>query len=277
MSFLRPFHPDFGNGSDGVITLTGVVGKQVYNLGGGSSISGLTLSRSFIPSIIRCNGPLTISGDIYGDGMGSAGGNGTQWAGSCGYGPGRGGGGPSGSTFGQSGAGAGHNGSGANGSNGVPNSPGGDPYDGVLSALLGSYGPWNAGSGGGQAGTANSGAGPTGGFGGGGIIIIAPSITWSAGVAYLRGSAGGNGGSAGSGGGSGGEIVLIGYVIALPGAGTYIYVNGGGGGSGSSYSGGAGAPGRAGFIYLSGLTGSTGIVTPSAAQVFNIASRPQIG
>ena len=74
MTYIKPVRLNFGTGADGVITLSGTVAKQIYNLGDGSAISGLTLSASYLPNIIRCNGTLTISGTITGDGAGNPGG-----------------------------------------------------------------------------------------------------------------------------------------------------------------------------------------------------------
>jgi hypothetical protein len=74
MTFVRPFRLNLGDGSDGVVALSGTVSKQLYQLADGSSISGLTLSSSYKPVLILCDGTLTFSGAMQGNGCGYDGG-----------------------------------------------------------------------------------------------------------------------------------------------------------------------------------------------------------
>ena len=283
MTFVRPFKPNYGTGADGVLTLSGTVTKQEYNLADGSSISGLTLSNSYLPSIIRCLGTLTISGAIQGNGLGYAGGarGTTANIGYPGTGPGRG---APPQAWNQSAGGGGHAAPG--GGEASINAPG-YPYDGLADILKGSYDVYCAGSGGAGGisdGTQTGTYGGAGGSGAAGLILIAPTVVF--GSSALMSLNGNNGEAAyridvtwhpcGGGGGSGGFLLVLAQNIVLPSSGTIITAVGGAGGASiASAAGGNGANGRIYLCYLNSITPSDAASrsTP-VATVINLAKLP---
>jgi len=289
MTYIRPFRPNYGTGADGQITLSGNVSKQVYNLADGSAISGLILSSSYIPSIIRCNGTLTISGSIDGSGKGHAGGGGgVTGSGGYGYGgggPGKGYGGGVGydNCGGGGGGGGGHataGGSGGTYRTYLPSGNGGSAYDALGSVLSGVYGEWCAGSGGGGGGACYGINGVAGGAGGGGIVIEARQvIVGSSASINLNGVNGNsqpdptNGG--GGGGGAGGLLIILAETITMPASGTIITAIGGSGGSAPGNPGGAGANGRIYLCYLRSISPSDAASRSNpTATVINLAALP---
>ena len=273
---IPTWKPNYGTGADGQITLSGTVTKQVYNLADGSSISGLTLSSSYLPSIIRCTGTLTISGNITG--------NGTGWPAPYNYnidcaGSGLGPGGAiSVGGWGAVAGGAGHAYPGGG-------SAGGPAYSGIHGLIDGVWGNDCAGSSGGTGANQNGGIAGNGGAGGGGLVVIARQIVVGSVSISLNGQNGGNGGADGSspggtggGGGSGGFLALIAEVLQLPTSGTIITAAGGIGGTGGATGGANGNNGSVGRIYLCYLRS----ISPSdaasrsnpTATVINLAALP---
>jgi hypothetical protein len=266
MTFVRPFKPNLGDGSDSnPASSSFTVVKQVYQWTEYTLQSGhtITLSANYKPSIFRCQGTLTIEGTINGDGKGWQGGAGASQgntAGGSGYGPGGGIGGWGYHDASTGGGGGGALGPGA--TNGGGESGSGDwrragtPYDPIGEILTGIFSSAFAGSGGGGGGVENGEGGHAGNgsSGGGGAAFIARKIVLGATASILlrgiqgTGSTwGGNGG--GGGGGSGGPCLFMAEVIELPDSGIVVTATGGNGGPGSGW-GGSGGRGGDGRIYL---------------------------
>lgn len=306
MTYIRPFKPNYGDASDGSpASSTFTVAKQTYQWAEYTLNNGhtITLAESYLPSIFRCRGTLTINGAIAGVGKGNAGAPAfgpASASGSHGRGPGGGKGGVSASTPSRSGGGGG-GGYAAPGTNGGLYGTayyatsvtgdwgkGGEQYESLALVLLGIYGSWCAGSGGGTGNNMNVGTSGKAGNGGGGAIFIGRNIVIGATASIaVNGEAGANSSSGGApaggpGGGSGGLVVLLGENISLPGAGTVITALGGAGGlgyhngspGGDAYPGGAGAVGRIYAIYLQSITGDIAARSNPAGVALNWAALP---
>jgi hypothetical protein len=231
MTFVKPFRLNLGDGSDGVVALSGTVSKQTYNLADGSSISGLTLSPSYKPSIIRCQGTLTISGAIQGTGHGYDGGPAavdSDKRGHTGYGyqPGR---------AGELGANGGHATT--------------SPLTNFLDWLLGAGLLETAGAGGGSGGGTNSGGvtpwGGKGGDGGGSIYLVARRLVIGATASITLNGEAGQALTKTGGSGSGGVLGAAAEYIEFGASGNLITATGASGA----------AAGRIILAYLRSISG----------------------
>ncbi len=299
MTYIRPFKLNLGDGSDGSGSSSGnwTVGKQVYQWINYTLNSGHTLylSPSYVPSIFKVQGTLTIAGTINGNSCGHPGtgraycsvGDSTEpFYGDRGRGygggfAGRGKGGAGG------GGGCGANGSsGQNGPYGGVGGSGGYAYDTLLDYIFTGNGLLGlAGSGGGGGcGHWVDRQGGEGGYGGGGLLVIARDVIFASTASVSL--AGGNGGTAGNdagggGGGSGGVLAIVAYNIVFPSSGVIITALGGsGGGSGGSVPGGTGGAGSVGRIYLCYLSSITPADAASrsnpAATVIDLKTLPRV-
>lgn len=219
-----------------------------------------------------CNGTTTISGTIYGDGRGFAGGgvpgNTTGYQGksstsvtvsnSTSANGAGGGGGAWGN--GASAGGGGGGGNGTSGANGLPGSRGagiGGSTDGNTSLT-----DFNFGGGGGSGGwrDGQNGSPGSGGNGGAGIFIFTKNLVINGAISNIgsNGNAKSGTGSHGAGGGGAGGSVLIKSITATLGT-NLVVANGGTGGvnGGSSNDGGNGGTGRIHLDYAGSYTGTT--------------------
>lgn len=251
----RLWLPDFGDGSDGSPASSSfTVGKQVYQwtdytLDDGDTI---TLSQTYKPSILRCQGTLDLSGAINAVGKGYDGGARVVS-----------GGGP-GSTIGA-------DGSGLEPGLGVFQSPGSAPKNSLgklgdlLLQLFGAYWAGSGSASGGCNQTDGDAYGGDGAKGGNGLILIARRIVIGATAVINASGANGNNGSRpnstgtayGSCGGAAGDVLLLADYIELPDSGTVISALGGSPGQDSPAATTAQA-GENGHIYLCPLRSISG-------------------
>ncbi len=270
--------PNYGNGSDGSpasgnLTLGALKQYVNYTLDNGHT---WTLTQG-IPSVVRCQGTLTISGAVNCDSKGYMGGSAP---GSNGAGPGGGGGAPAATPYGGGGGGAAHVTQGTNGNTGSSGSLGAGslftyPSLGELLAAVAVL----LGSGGGAGGQGQDGSVGLGGYGGGAFLGFGRRIVLnSTANLHSTGGSGGNGtGHSGAGApGTGGLIVLFADDLVLPATGTQVSALAGVPGTTSGYAseGGYSSVGRVYLIYTRSITAGAASRCNPTATVINLATLP---
>lgn len=249
MTRIRPFRPNYGDGSDGDIVIASdtdwktLFGKQIIHARTFRVNAGitLTLDADYKPHIVRATESIIIEGTINGDGKGNG-----AWIG--GYQSGRGAGGGGGISSWNWNLGSAGGGGGGFGTPGTTNPGeyrgeggglGGQVYDGSLHPLFtGIYLP--------EMCAGSQGGGTSTGYGGGGIYMYAPYIAPAGGSLITLNGASDNPS------GSGGLLVMVGDVLELPLTGVVVRCLGGTGNP----------PGGVGRVYLCYLR----FITPDAAS-----------